>query len=256
MISRGIKLCLVLFFIVANCGCCVGRYCGTPSGYGCCSGPSPCAMSCDPKPIFNGSCLRRLMVVPYALMTRAVCGGGCGEIYWDEWASDPPYCCDPCDPCARWNGGGSCGMCCPPTNCCSQPCCSQPCCPKPCCPRPDCFPRPKCFTPCCPSPCNSCCTTNVCCESCGCDSQGGCDTHSSFTIPSCGCQTYHGAQLPNEYGRDSTRGAVIPQRSRGSRTERSVLRPTPAKQTTYRQYSVLPEYVTDEDILRRAGQLR
>jgi len=27
------------------------------------------------------------------------CGKGCGEIYWGEWISDPPDCCDPCDQC-------------------------------------------------------------------------------------------------------------------------------------------------------------
>jgi len=27
------------------------------------------------------------------------CGKGCGEVYVDEWASDPPDCCDPCDKC-------------------------------------------------------------------------------------------------------------------------------------------------------------
>jgi hypothetical protein len=27
------------------------------------------------------------------------CGKGCGEVYWDEWHSDPPDPCDPCDDC-------------------------------------------------------------------------------------------------------------------------------------------------------------
>ena len=31
---------------------------------------------------------------------------GCGEAYLGEWRSDPPACCDPCDQCGRWNGGG------------------------------------------------------------------------------------------------------------------------------------------------------
>ena len=28
------------------------------------------------------------------------CGSACGEVYWDEWLSDPPDCCDPCDECS------------------------------------------------------------------------------------------------------------------------------------------------------------
>ncbi len=38
------------------------------------------------------------------------CSSGCGEIYWDEWLSDPPDCCDPCDQCGNWIGPhGCCG---------------------------------------------------------------------------------------------------------------------------------------------------
>lgn len=33
------------------------------------------------------------------------CGKGCGEVYWGEWISDPPDCCDPCDQCTGdWTG--------------------------------------------------------------------------------------------------------------------------------------------------------
>jgi hypothetical protein len=32
------------------------------------------------------------------------CGSGCGELYWDEWLSDPPDACDPCDNCGNWIG--------------------------------------------------------------------------------------------------------------------------------------------------------
>jgi hypothetical protein len=31
-------------------------------------------------------------------------GCQCGELYWNEWFSHPPDCCDPCDRCARFNG--------------------------------------------------------------------------------------------------------------------------------------------------------
>ncbi len=38
------------------------------------------------------------------------CVAGCGEIYWNEWLSDPPDECDPCDGCGQWVGQ----RCCPP----------------------------------------------------------------------------------------------------------------------------------------------
>ena len=34
------------------------------------------------------------------------CGSGCGEVYVDEWLSNPPKCCDPCAG-ANWDGGSS-----------------------------------------------------------------------------------------------------------------------------------------------------
>ena len=33
---------------------------------------------------------------------------GCGDIYWGEWISDPPDCCDPCDQCGDFTGAGVC----------------------------------------------------------------------------------------------------------------------------------------------------
>jgi hypothetical protein len=38
------------------------------------------------------------------LGSRLACGSGCGEIYWDEWLSDPPACEDPCDDCGHYVG--------------------------------------------------------------------------------------------------------------------------------------------------------
>lgn len=35
----------------------------------------------------------------------AVCGGGCGEVYYDEWISTPPYATDPCYG-SEFTGGG------------------------------------------------------------------------------------------------------------------------------------------------------
>jgi len=34
------------------------------------------------------------------------CGSQCGEVYRNEWFSDPPACCDPCDHCGNYTGGG------------------------------------------------------------------------------------------------------------------------------------------------------
>jgi hypothetical protein len=41
---------------------------------------------------------------------QLMCAGGCGEIYWGPWLSDPPDACDPCDDCGNWVGE----RCCPP----------------------------------------------------------------------------------------------------------------------------------------------
>lgn len=39
------------------------------------------------------------------LTRQSVCGAGCGEIYWGEWLSDPPDCCDPCGGYGQYTGG-------------------------------------------------------------------------------------------------------------------------------------------------------
>jgi hypothetical protein len=46
------------------------------------------------------------------------CNTGCGEVYWDEWLSDPPDCCDPCDNHGNWTGLGAC--CLPPFSWCNM----------------------------------------------------------------------------------------------------------------------------------------
>jgi hypothetical protein len=32
------------------------------------------------------------------------CGSQCGPVFWHEWFSHPPECCDPCDRCGNYNG--------------------------------------------------------------------------------------------------------------------------------------------------------
>lgn len=44
------------------------------------------------------------------LHNNATCCRGCGDVYWGEWTSDPPDCCDPCDQCGNFTGSG--GLCC------------------------------------------------------------------------------------------------------------------------------------------------
>lgn len=62
-------------------GCCVSR----PGGP-----VDPCSRDHE-----GGSCGR---CGPFGggLNRLLSCGSDCGEVYWDEWLSDPPDCCDPC----------------------------------------------------------------------------------------------------------------------------------------------------------------
>jgi hypothetical protein len=41
----------------------------------------------------------------------------CGERYWNEWYSDPPDCCDPCNDCGTFVGPKSC---CAHDGCCAD----------------------------------------------------------------------------------------------------------------------------------------
>jgi hypothetical protein len=43
-----------------------------------------------------------------SLRASLTCGSGCGEWYFDEWLSDPPECCDPCDAHGQWIGPQGC----------------------------------------------------------------------------------------------------------------------------------------------------
>src|SRR5205823_14876818 len=67
---------------------------------GCCNdcGPTPCE-SCGAR---CGGCRDGLLGHCFlfgGLRGCLSCGRGCSEIYCDEWKSDPPDCCDPCDQC-------------------------------------------------------------------------------------------------------------------------------------------------------------
>lgn len=99
--------------------CCDGGGCnscgvgGTVSeSCGSCAGGSPCG-TCGPG-AYVGSCAQGFLgFARSALHNSLTCGSGCGDLYIDEWYSDPPDACDPCVDCARDN--------CAPPGCGSYP---------------------------------------------------------------------------------------------------------------------------------------
>lgn len=98
------QMCVRILGLLALCAmsvgcCCVDR---SPCGGGACGpvGPAPCATgACG-----SGCCPSLIGAVASAV----TCNTGCGERYYDEWISDPPDCCDPCDNCGNWTGPQPC----------------------------------------------------------------------------------------------------------------------------------------------------
>ncbi len=82
-------LCAVAAMAAMMTGCC-----GGPIGFA--TGPGSHCNYCDGAPtgpqIYRGPIARLA-----AAHKRTVCGNGCGEVYYGEWLSNPPDCCDPCD---------------------------------------------------------------------------------------------------------------------------------------------------------------
>lgn len=99
MTNRCLFLCVAL--LAAACaGCCGERVWRCPDGQ--CSSLSGRFDDCSGcMPGMSGN-----------FRNRITCGKGCGEIYWDEWWSDPPAPCDPCDECSGCFVGR---RCCPPS---------------------------------------------------------------------------------------------------------------------------------------------
>lgn len=57
--------------------------------------------------VCGGDCIGH---TPATYLKQALtCGGGCGEIYWGPWISEPPSGCDPCDDHGNWVGPQDCG---------------------------------------------------------------------------------------------------------------------------------------------------
>jgi hypothetical protein len=82
--------------LFAHGGCCICIpkpivWCGTenecgPHGCDSCAAPSDCGLFSHCR-------------------WQKTCGRGCSDVYWGEWVSDPPDCCDPCDQCfGQWTG--------------------------------------------------------------------------------------------------------------------------------------------------------
>ncbi len=45
----------------------------------------------------------------FDVMLQGYCGPSCGEVWWGDWHSAPPDCCDPCDRGGNFTGGGASG---------------------------------------------------------------------------------------------------------------------------------------------------
>ena len=95
--SNQMLAAIIICLVALTSGCCGlhGGGCGVGGGGcgvvadagcgGCGGGPGACHNNCGVKNLL------------YPLLSpRLACGSGCGEIYWNEWACDPPDCCDPC----------------------------------------------------------------------------------------------------------------------------------------------------------------
>ncbi len=96
-----------------GCGPCGDEYAVDAGGCesGACGGCDACGGD-----VYPGSCGTRVsgpcgglsgLCLPL-MCTRLACGSGCGGIYWNEWVSDPPDCCDPCSDGGCWVGPQTC----------------------------------------------------------------------------------------------------------------------------------------------------
>jgi len=100
--------------VITGAGCCVTHPCGSTAALPC---DGACGVACDDGgcdsgcgPTFPASCGTHApghglsgLALPL-LSTKLACGSGCGGVYWNEWISDPPDCCDPCNDCGQWTG--------------------------------------------------------------------------------------------------------------------------------------------------------
>lgn len=100
-----VALAVVLSF-GGGCACVQNRHQGC--GDSCCPNPNdPILGDCNKCGVCGGNDCPGYTPCGY-LKYMLTCGAGCSEIYWGEWISDPPDCCDPCDNCGNWTGPGCC----------------------------------------------------------------------------------------------------------------------------------------------------
>ena len=118
---------LIISVALLGSGCCCVPACSPCGGpFGPRAGMRCMCLPCLPPPIVwrggcnecgpsacepCGDCCRECGILPF-FRRSLTCGKGCGEIYVNEWVSDPPDCCDPCDMCyGQWTGAqGSCRL--------------------------------------------------------------------------------------------------------------------------------------------------
>jgi len=99
MLVRIAPICLAAALVILANGC----VCTQPSLCGDAAVPESCGVAgCGSCAGASAACGSRYLA---DCATRALtCGSGCGEVYWGEWANDPPACKDPCDDCGNWTG--------------------------------------------------------------------------------------------------------------------------------------------------------
>ena len=94
MLKQMLSVCLLLA-AAASSGCC-------------CFTQGSCA-TCPNGSYAGGPIAGAMCSLANCTKKTLGCCSGCGDVYVDEWVSDPPQPCDPCDNCGTWVGGGDCG---------------------------------------------------------------------------------------------------------------------------------------------------
>ena len=96
----------VMLSFGGGCMCVQNRHQGCADS--CCPNPDdPILGDCNKCGVCGGNDCPGYTPCGY-LKYMLTCGAGCSEIYWGEWISEPPDCCDPCDHCGNWTGPGCC----------------------------------------------------------------------------------------------------------------------------------------------------
>lgn len=101
-------IAISLLSLLASAGCCVDRHATCGRSGGCGHAVDPILGDCTKCGVCGGTDCPGYTPCGY-LKYMLTCGSGCsGDLYYNEWISDPPDCCDPCDNCGNWCEGGGC----------------------------------------------------------------------------------------------------------------------------------------------------